>query len=237
MESLPWIESNFLVNARKWQEHDLAAESTTGPFGGLSGTTFAVEICLNFQVNRSGELDVSREQTADCNTRDCLRNLCCQFPLFLWRMLPFLTGLFFFSFIFTLHLLSQSSAVGPVLQEDCHLELLICIHAVSCLFPNLIPASVLNISSSCSSSLSSLLHTKKYPVALQVSVSTENWALLLEEALSPLDLCLSVDYPKFIREPLFHWRLLLGIELQFHADSLVNQGSNNNEEFVLQPFV
>lgn len=151
MESLPWIESNFLVNARKWQEHDLAAESTTGPFGGLSGTTFAVEICLNFQVNRSGELDVSREQTADCNTRDCLRNLCCQFPLFLWRMLPFLTGLFFFSFIFTLHLLSQSSAVGPVLQEDCHLELLICIHAVSCLFPNLIPASVLNISSSCSS--------------------------------------------------------------------------------------
>lgn len=99
MESLLWIESNFLVNARKWQEHDVAAESTTGLFGGLSGTTFAVEICLNFQVNRSGELDVSREQTADCNTRDCLRNLCCQFPLFLWRMLPFLTALSIFLFL------------------------------------------------------------------------------------------------------------------------------------------
>lgn len=99
MESLPWIESNFLVNARKWQEHDVAAESTTGLFGGLSGTTFAVEICLNFQVNRNGELDVSREQTADCNTRDCLRNLCCQFPLCLWRMLPFLTAWSIFLFL------------------------------------------------------------------------------------------------------------------------------------------
>lgn len=65
------------------------------PFGGQLGATFAVESCLSFQVNRSGELDVSREQTANCNTRGHLRNLCCQFSFFLWRLLPFSPEPFF----------------------------------------------------------------------------------------------------------------------------------------------
>lgn len=56
--------------------------------------------------HRSGELDVSKEQTADCNTRGHLRKLCCQFPLFIWTMLPFSPEPFFtvwFIFLF-LHL-------------------------------------------------------------------------------------------------------------------------------------
>lgn len=86
-------------------EHDVAAESTTGPFGGQSGATFTVGSCLSFQVNRSGELDDSRMQTADHNTRGHLRNLCYQFPLFLRRILePFLTV--WFTFPSSLHLLS-----------------------------------------------------------------------------------------------------------------------------------
>lgn len=85
MESSPLIESNSLANDRKCQEHDVAAESTTGPFGGQSGATFAtfVQSGLSFQVNRRGELTVSREHIADCNTRGHLRNLCCQFLFFL----------------------------------------------------------------------------------------------------------------------------------------------------------
>lgn len=53
MESLPCIEPNFLANARKWQEHDMAAESTTGPFGGQSDATFAVESCLSWMSEKS----------------------------------------------------------------------------------------------------------------------------------------------------------------------------------------
>lgn len=54
MESLPCIEPNSLANARKWQEHDMAAESTTGPFGGQSDATFAVESCLSWMSAESG---------------------------------------------------------------------------------------------------------------------------------------------------------------------------------------
>lgn len=62
MESLPWIEPNSLANARKWQEHDVAAESTTGPFGGQSDATFAVKSCLSF---RSQKWRAGCQQRAD----------------------------------------------------------------------------------------------------------------------------------------------------------------------------
>lgn len=79
-----------------------------------SGATFAVESCLSFQVSRSCELDVSREQTADCNVRGHLRNLCCHLPL--WIMLPFplepFMTVFFFLFLrlhFTLAFILSSA--------------------------------------------------------------------------------------------------------------------------------
>lgn len=156
MKSLPWIEPNSLANARKLQEHDVAAESTTGPFGGQgrstgpSGATFAVECCLSWM---SAE---SRKQTAtpEATSETCVAS----FHSFSEKCYPFLLnpfwlfGLFFFSFIFTLAFI-LSSAVGPVPQENYHLELLVCVRTGFCMFSSLLSPSVLNISSSCTSSL------------------------------------------------------------------------------------
>lgn len=65
MESLPWIEPNSLANARKWQEHDVAAESATGPFGGQSGATFVVESCLSWVSAESREQSAKPEATSE----------------------------------------------------------------------------------------------------------------------------------------------------------------------------
>lgn len=138
------------------KEHDETTESTSGPIGGQSCTTFAVESCLSFQVNRSGVLDDSRQQSVGGHTtRDSLRNLYvasfCSFSeeCYLFLLSPFeLFGLFFFSFIFTLCLLSHSHFL--VLY---HKILLISSHPGSCLYSSLLSPLVPNINSSCFSFL------------------------------------------------------------------------------------
>lgn len=130
MESLPWIELNSLVNARKQQDHDVAAESTSGLSGGQSGTTLAIESCLSFQVNRSGKLNVSREQTAasEAASETCVasfHSLSEECYPFLLSPLDYLVYFSFPSSCYSTLGFILSSAVGLAPQENCHLELLI----------------------------------------------------------------------------------------------------------------
>lgn len=57
-----WISSTYWINFLSECQELAKIESTSGPFGGQSFTTFAVESCLSFQVNRSDVLDDSRQQ-------------------------------------------------------------------------------------------------------------------------------------------------------------------------------
>lgn len=143
------------------KEHDETTESTSGPIGGQSCTTFAVESCLSFQVNRSGVVDDSRQQpVGEHNTRDSLRNLYvasfCSFSeeCYLFLLSPFeLFGLFFFSFIFALRLLSHSYFLVLCHKKAATLYFLfLTIQAPACTQVYLhpwFPVSVLHASLSC----------------------------------------------------------------------------------------
>lgn len=163
------------------KEHDEITESTSGPFGGLSCTTFAIGSCLSFQVD--GWMD-GWQQTVVCDhiTRDRHRNPCIASSYsfseeyYLFHLSPFgLFVLFLFSFVFALHLFSRHFLV-LYHKKTATLYLLIAIQAPACTQAYLhpwFPISVLY------ASFSSLLHTKICSAAFHVSVSTMHWALPL----------------------------------------------------------
>lgn len=135
---------------------------------------------------------------------------------------PFgLFGFFFFSLIFALHLLSHIHSL--VLYHKKAATLYFLFPAIQAPVRTQVyrhswfPVSVLH------APLSLLPSTYKNLASCFANLN-KHWALstAAREALSPVDLCLPVVKPTFISKPVFHWRLLLSMELEFHADSRVN---------------